>query len=340
MSRGRPRKPLAWRFNRHHQRMEWIFTHYGPDGTRVTRWLGPISEAEAKRIVAEAEGLAAEHRRLAESPIVANKIDEFIELRQPYWQPETLRYYRSCLRAFAAFLESAGVAIMASLETLEIRAYLPHLKRQGLAQASINSRLRGARAFLRFYDLDVQAKRLQPVKVRERIRPLRVLTNDESQALLDAASGDMRDAVLVLLMTGIRRGELISLAWSQVDLEHRVLRVKGKSGERVIGMTEALHDLLARRERKCELIFTGWRDGHAFSWQFKRLVTKAKISHCSVHDLRRTVATRLFAAGVSESMIKAQLGHVSIDTTMISYVQIDDRQRRQAMEILELPGVH
>lgn len=76
-------------------------------------------------------------------------------------------------------------------------------------------------------------KQVRKVKfVKEKNRRLRFLYVDECQRLIDCCSPHLKPIVITALNTGMRRGEILSLKWEQVDLRHGFISLEDtKSGE-------------------------------------------------------------------------------------------------------------
>jgi integrase len=162
--------------------------------------------------------------------------------------------------------------------------------------------------------LDTPA-RLMPRNV-ERARS-RVLTDDELRALWAAtADGEgYHRLVRLLLLTGVRRGEAGGMLWSEFDPEEAVWTVPSprmkRGGAHEVPLSGlALAQLPPRREGmnsvfgKLDGPFSGWSKCKA------RLDARLAIAPWDLHDLRRTVSTRLHEAGVEPHIVEALLGHV------------------------------
>jgi integrase len=156
----------------------------------------------------------------------------------------------------------------------------------------------------------------------------RVLLSDEEIKLLAACDGVrtrfLCPLVLLALGTGMRRGELLSLEWSRVDLNQRAIRIinaKSAAGDRVIPMNVAVHSLLSDLAKKATspLVFPSNRKaGQRFldlKKGFGKAVRLARIPHIRFHDLRHTFATRLVQAGADLVSTQYLLGHSKITTT-------------------------
>ena len=134
----------------------------------------------------------------------------------------------------------------------------------------------------------------------------RILSGDEEIKLLAACervrSRFLRPLVVLALNTGMRRGELLNLEWSRVDLNQRAIRIinaKSTAGDRDIPMNATVHSLLSELARRATspLVFPSNRkEGESLfdlKKGFKKAVQLAGIQHIRFHDTRHTFATRL-----------------------------------------------
>jgi len=173
-------------------------------------------------------------------------------------------------------------------------------------------------------------------RLEERRDVGRALSSEEQIALLDALKNrrtpHLRTLIPLLLLTGMRAGEALSLTWAQVDLMDRLLRVglaKTASGTgRVIPINDDLAAILATHrkwfveefgEPLAEHHLFPWgkpvpsdpfRHATDITWGWDELRKGAQVS-CRLHDLRHTFATHLAENGVSESTMLALMGHMS-----------------------------
>jgi len=326
---GRPRKPLALRWNPHRKRWEYQITLYNSQGKRRTRWLNTTDKSKAQRILDDTLRQREILRRELFSPLIETLIERYLEERTPYLRPCSLRSYRFGLKMFRRWLEHRGIVHLESLAQADVRGYVPYLSNK-YSPASVNVHLRSAAAFCRYYDLDKTAKRhLKQIKTKPKAK--RILSQDEIDKLLDVTGGDLKDMILTLSLTGMRRGELLNLTWEQIDFKRRVIRVKGKGEkERLVPLLPPLAKMFKRRTGTAPFTI----NARHFNTLFNRAVLAANIPRCTPHDLRRTVATRLLEKGVSDKLIQALLGHTSVDITYTSYLQISDSMRASALQLL------
>lgn len=159
------------------------------------------------------------------------------------------------------------------------------------------------------------------------------------------------------LGTGMRRGELLAVAWSCLDLDKATLRVersleqtkaglrfrppKTKAGRRVISLPASVVTLLRDHRRKQletrlmlgvgrppedGLVFCN-PDGSAaspdsLSWRWRDTVRSLKLPRVSFHALRHTHASALIAAGLDVVQISRRLGHANPTVTLRVYAHM------------------
>ena len=128
-------------------------------------------------------------------------------------------------------------------------------------------------------------------------------------------------AIRLLLLTGARRSEILTLKWEHVDLERFALRLPdSKTGAKVIALGAAAAALLASLDR-CDgnpYVCWGNSDGGHFNglqhvWQ--RLRRRAQLPEVRLHDMRHSYASFGAAAGMGLPILGALLGHKQPITT-------------------------
>jgi integrase len=169
-------------------------------------------------------------------------------------------------------------------------------------------------------------------------------------ALNEEAGKTAANAIAMLLLTGLRKMELFSLRWTEVDLGDaslRLLHTKGGHGRTVVLNSLAL-DLLQNIHRNadatCPWVFPArCGDGHLIDVRkpLWRAMARADISDLHPHDLRRSFASLAVNAGVDLYQIKDLLGHSTVAVTQRAYAHLQQGTLRTASEVVaRTVGVH
>jgi integrase len=191
---------------------------------------------------------------------------------------------------------------------------------------------------------------------RERNERDRVLSGEEFQRLQEAAEPWLRPTLLVAYHTGMRKGEIRSLRWDQVDLKRGTICLKSRDTKtdegRVIPLSQALTITLktATRYVSCPWVFVnpamleGWQADpeqvdpryHATSitHAFERACRKAGVTNATFHDLRHTFVTNARRAGIDYFRIMAITGHKTM-AVFKRYNTVDEHDLRQAMRQMD-----
>jgi integrase len=128
-------------------------------------------------------------------------------------------------------------------------------------------------------------------------------------------------AVRLLILTGCRLNEIMTLRWAYVDITDRVLRLPdSKTGAKVVHLGQPAIDLLQAAERVDDnpWVITGaLPDKHLSDLQpfWRRVRARAGLKDVRIHDLRHTFASVAVATGRGLPMIGKLLGHTQVQTT-------------------------
>lgn len=173
----------------------------------------------------------------------------------------------------------------------------------------------------------------------------RYLSVEEEERLMSMLFGRrlyLRPIIILALNTGMRRGEILTLEWWQVDFSlNRLIVTKTKSGKpRHIPMNGIVREALLelRDQSKGRYVFESRKKKDQPMQEpkkaFNASLKDAGIENFRFHDLRHTAGTRLAEAGADAFTIKDILGHASIQTSAI-YVHATDEGKRRALVSLE-----
>ena len=321
-----------------------FFVHAQHRGQRVWNILGDANAMTVADARARAVSLLASIRFGADSPVEAPPFDTVAEAvfrrYAQVWKPRTLyvnrSYYRRALAPWFAGRPIADIdrqdveRWFASLRATPVSAdrsmpilsvILTEAERMGVRPEGSNP-CRGIRRYRRKgrkrYLSDDEIRRLaQTLSAHEAVRPLEVA------------------AVRLILLTGCRKGEVLTLRWSDYR-EGRLFLRDSKSGPRTVWLSGAARGILDRIERTCVWVFPARRGNRPPSamwlrhfWQ--RVRVEAGLSDVRLHDLRHAHATFALRHGESILAIARLLGHRTPATTL-KYTHLADSMVRDAAE--------
>lgn len=166
-------------------------------------------------------------------------------------------------------------------------------------------------------------------KFKEPKKAPRFFSHQEIEKMLRTASQPrLRNVILVLLHTGMRRDELVHLEWTDIDLHRKVLSVWPKADwhpkdyeHRSIPINKQLREVFLTLPKEGRYVFDGG-DGQFYcvpsslSRAFVKVLRRAGIPGANLHTLRHTYASHLVMAGVDLATVQKLLGHSQINTTM------------------------
>ena len=166
----------------------------------------------------------------------------------------------------------------------------------------------------------------------------RILNASEMVKLLDAANNHLKPIILLALNSGMRRGEILSLKWENVDLSKRYIHIEdSKSGKsRDVPMNGLVVEALSAIPQNSGYVFPSPRTGgpiEDIKTAFKTACKKAEVKGLRFHDLRHTAATRMVETGTNLAAVSKILGHSSIQMTM-RYAHPTPENMRLAVEKL------
>jgi integrase len=198
-----------------------------------------------------------------------------------------------------------------------------------------------------------------PVPDRHKVEPL---SRIQVASLLAALEGDRLYPFYVLLLcTGLRRGEALALTTDCLNLDDGIISVnktllsikgqglvlgepKSDRSRRVVALPDfardVLADHLARREVESEFVFCTSR-GTPFGPRnvmrhFKKVLKRAGLPESTrLHDLRHTFVSFMLAENVPASVVQKIAGHASFSTTVDIYGHLMDGAQKEAAKKLD-----
>ena len=274
-------------------------------------------------------------------------IDKFIELELPKKKKKAQSEFRRSLNWYKEEIGHLYIRNVTSAVLIECREKLakkpkeiPTTKKEKvyseevISPATVNRYLECISVVFNFAKIDLDILDINPMekvkKMTEDNKRKRCLELKEISKLLNACqdtSYELYLCVLISLLTGARKGEVLKLTWADVDLEHNMIYfMKTKNGEdRGTPMHELLTNELQKyknqskvRRLKNDYLFPT-KDGKPkeslIGKLFPKIVKRIGITDFRFHDLRHTHASWQAMEGISQQITQKTLGHKSPQMT-------------------------
>ncbi|SFP15401.1 site-specific integrase [Variovorax sp. 770b2] len=313
----------------------------------------PVDEARQKA-VAEYAGLKQDAKAAPKAVVttIGAALDEYTrslvlkKRKQPRWADETFRRKG----VYDDWLERP----MEDITAIELEGRQSKItKERGPAAAT--RALKGFRAVYAYairrklYRGDNIGTDLEMVESEPRERVLS--TRERGQVLAALETGEFKFTIWrpffrLLLLTGVRWGNLAAANWKDIDLDAAIWTIprsesKMKNSMRVRLRAEAVELFREQVGKDKTWVFPSpkkSRSGHitepGYAWL--RVLEAAGIEHATPHDLRRTFGSVLLREGTPLEVVKETLGHRNIQTTERHYAFLDDATVRKYLD--GIPG--
>jgi len=148
----------------------------------------------------------------------------------------------------------------------------------------------------------------------------------------------MRDYLLLVMFTGLRRNEAAKLKWQDVDLEAKTLIIPDPKNHQshILPLSNFLYDLLKQRaqDAKTEYVFpSSGKEGYIVEprKQMAKVISASNVSF-TIHDLRRTFATIAESLDISAYAIKRLINHKMSNDVTSGYIVNDVERLRKPMQ--------
>ena len=267
--------------------------------------------------------------------------------------PRTVQWYNEALDLFLGWMRGEGLSTcLDDLGEDEVRSFILHLQErkgwQGQTSShTVNNRVRALRAFFNWMYRQgfTECHRLQNLKVpKVRQKEVEILTDEEIERIfatlnVDTVLGARNTALYSLMLdTGLRLTEVVTLKYDDVHLDTRYIKVLGKGDkERVVAFgtncqraltNYATHYRFESEGQMTDTFFLSI-DGHCLSPLALRSLTQ-RVSKASgvprlhPHLMRHTYATRFLLNGGNVFLLQQSLGHTTLAMVQ-KYVHIANR---------------
>lgn len=226
--------------------------------------------------------------------------------------------------------EAIGNIQLRALSASKIKEFCGVCLTRGAKPQTVNGYLRHIKAALTYaLDESLIEKKPKIKMVPEKKADLaeRIIPPKTIQAIIGAAAVDDQDFgryLTVLLWTGARRREILSLQWQDVDIDRRsalLTRTKGNRDRRVPLLPAAIQ-ALKPYQKDIGPVFPSWHPDTVSKW-FHSIARKCGVD-ARLHDLRHSAVTYMLNSGIDIRVVQKIVGHANLSTTMIYSHLLDD----------------
>ena len=271
----------------------------------------------------------------------------------------TITSYVGDIRGFLEWIKTKGIDFMGNINRFFISQYKDHLIEEGYAIDTINKKINSLSSFNHFLIREEYTKDLVVHPNKDKIKVARgsegevdIFSDEEVEKILfymENKEVSLRNKLIIhiLLYTGIRAGEIISIKTANIDFLTSHLKVIGKGGKmREVPIKAELLNLMKEyldTERKdhrlngSEYLLLSQRASRLDRDTINKVLNKiGKELNVKVypHKFRHTFGSLLLRKGASITTISNILGHSNIQTTIQHYINISKEEKENAINLL------
>jgi integrase len=347
----------------------WVgqYLVYTPEGPKYRYLYGKtrqvVAEKLTKAMAQRDSGLAFETGKLTVAEFMNKWLTETARNRL---RPKTYKDYSGLTRLH--IVPALGHVKLKTLTPLHVQSFYGSKLESGLSKRTVEYIHTVLHSALR------QAVRweLVPRNVTEAVDPPRperkerpTFNLDQARLFLEAARDNGWGALYVLVIqTGMRRGEVFGLKWDDVDLDKGWLHVRqalapdgksfslpktAKSRRRIRLTPEAVEALkkhrIAQHQKRlqqgsvwrdhglvfCSSVGTPMNPDNFIKRQYKPLLRRAELPYIRFHDLRHTFASLMMPNVKNPQIVQEMLGHSRISTTLDIYSHLSEDMQEEAV---------
>jgi len=329
-------------------------------GKRIRRRIGPSKRLAELALKDTEVKIVRDEFGFTRNDITVDKlVDKFLDYSIANHRESSTIRYKQVLTSFLRFLhEKTNITCISEIGSETIEQYKSNRKSSwinpnGRPVDSEEDKTKYTRKGIRAYTVNFELKTLNslfnlairwgylkenPVKGVRRLKvndtgKLKFLSMDDCQKLLKACPEPLYPIFFTFLYTGMRKGELEYLEWSDIDFKRKKIMIQWKEDwqpktvEREIPMNRQLYDILLGLKKendnglKSRYVFPHKNGGRIRIKLREQLIKIAKDAGIDgltkLHTLRHTFASHLVMNGVDLPTVKKLMGHSDIQTTMI-----------------------
>jgi len=275
------------------------------------------------------------------SPTLGEIAERFLRWYKSIREPTSYRRHKTSSKPIIKFFGSDTP--LEEINNGKVEEYKLWRKEQGVSPVTINKELRFLATMINRaveFEWIPQHKLYRKAILIKGVenKRLRYLSKNEEKRLIEAIKCPLlKDIVIFALNTGLRKKEILSLKWGNIDFETRCVilepyETKNKK-RHILPLNNKAWQVIKRRFKQraegCPYVFhRNGRKVNSIRTAFENALKRAGIKDFHFHDLRHTFASRLVQKGVDLYVVKELLNHSDITTTQrYAHLRLDNLKK-------------
>ena len=267
-------------------------------------------------------------------------LEKWKELHFEKLEPRTVRQYKSICKHFEPIKDIP----MLELTTMQLQELFNSVTLAPASKRLLKAVLNQVYKYALKMDIVIKdCSEFLELGKKQAVIERKIFTNEEISKLWKYKELQWVDTVLIMIYTGLRIGELLTIESKNVDLENRTIKggIKTDAGKnRIIPINMEILPLIKNRmSLEHQYLITGVRGKKLFYQNyilfFNKLMDQLNMTH-TIHDCRHTFASLLSNADANKISIAKIIGHSSYLTTEKIYTHKDVEELKKAVDLIKL----
>jgi integrase len=348
--------------------VSWQIDYFDPNGKRVRQSFKKRKDAEAE--LGKRVSLIAEKRYLDVKRDYTTTLGDLLQKYTENYEHQRSFQSNKChwLENFKAYFGED--TRLSNIRYVNVETYQNHLKHKPTKhgtirkEATINREMTCLRHIFRKaveWDMIEHSPfgKGKSLSIKENNQRLRFLSEEEIQRLLPECSRYLRRIVECAIHTGMRRGEILSLKWSQIRNGYIYLATTKTNEPRQVpiddDLAKILREIRRQQQLRSEYVFTYRKGEHSLKGPapvrkrikpapvaevindvktaFRSALKRAGVEDFRFHDLRHTFASQLIMRGGTLKDVQEVLGHKTMTMTL-RYAHLSQEHKKKAVNRL------
>ncbi len=325
----------------------YYIDYYDEHGKRLRESTGSSHRAFAKELLTMRKDDVNKRKKFPERYLPEIKFTDFVDNDYLLLHAKGMKDEKNIKRICTIFKKRFGTKYLHEINSSMVLQY----KKERMGKAADNTINNELNYLSGIFTKAIEWNKAtsNPVQRVKRFRAVerkRILDRLEQNALITAAANVKKSPHLLPLIvfdlnTGLRKGELLTLKWSDVNEEGAQILIRAENAKynrsRYVELGKHALTVLKSLPKRGEYVFCDrfGRPFKNFHHSFVAAVKLAGLKNLRIHDLRRTFGSNCIMDGVSLPTVQAWMGHRDISTTIKHYSHLVSAFKKEEIKKIE-----